>query len=129
MPPQLEQLLKQLWAISDEKNPFVFQSKHGPLDLDEISDVLHQAQDCARVKRFGLHGVRHFFASALHQAAASLAQGQEALGHATIDMTAKYTHVLESGREHVESVDRDFSCVVGLLAEGSINEVQKDGSR
>jgi integrase len=118
MPPQLEQLLKQLWAISDEKNPFVFQGKQGPLDLDEISDVLHAAQDRAKVKRFGLHGVRHFFASALHQAGASLAQAQEALGHATIDMTAHYTHALESGREHVESIGRDFSCVSNLLPEG-----------
>jgi hypothetical protein len=43
-----------------------------------ISAVLHQAQDRAKVKRFGLRGVRHFFASALHQAGASLAQAKEA---------------------------------------------------
>jgi integrase len=129
MVPQLETLLQQLLAISDVKNPFVFQGKHGPLDLDEISDVLHATQDRAKVKRFGLHGVRHFFASALHEAGASLAQARDQLGHSTIDMTAHYTHALESGREHVESVGRDFSSVVGLLAEGSINEAQKDGSR
>jgi integrase len=117
MVPQLAELLKQLRAISDEKNPFVFQGAHGPIDLDEISDVLHAAQDRANVKPFGLHGVRHFFASALHEAGASLAQARDVLGHSTIDMTAHYTHALESGREHVESVGRAFSFVSKMLAE------------
>jgi integrase len=101
----------------------------GPLDLDDISDVLHEAQKRAKVKRFGLHGVRHFFASALHQAGASLAQAQEALGHATIDMTAHYTHALESGREHVESVAQGFSSVVGLLAEGSPSRTRREAAQ
>ena len=111
----LEKLLRQLRSISDEANPFVFQGAHGPLDMDDIAPVLRAAQDRAKVKRFGLHGVRHFFASALHQAGASLAQSRDVMGHATIDMTDRYTHVLESGREHVESVGRDFSSVIGLL--------------
>jgi integrase len=128
MPPQLEKLLRQLRAISNEKNPFVFQGAHGPLDMDQIADLLHAAQDRAKVKRFGLHGVRHFFASAMHEAGATLAQAKEHLGHATIDMTAKYTHVLESGREHVEAVGRDFSSVAGLLAQGSSHEKRKEAA-
>jgi hypothetical protein len=55
--------------------------------------------------------------SALHEAGASLAQAKEHFGHSTIDMTAHSTHALESGREDVESVGRDFSSVVGLLAQ------------
>jgi hypothetical protein len=35
----------------------------------------------------------------------------------TFDMTAHYTHAIESGREHVESVAQDFSSAVGLLAQ------------
>ena len=119
MPPQLVKLLKRLRAISQEANLFVFQDGAGPLDLDAISDVLHAAQDRARVRRFGLHGVRHFFASALHDKGASLAQGEAQLGHATMDMTAHYTHALEDGREHVESVGRDFSGVSNLLPGGN----------
>jgi hypothetical protein len=46
-----------------------------------------------------------------------LAQARDQLGHSTIDMTAHYTHALESGREHVESVGRDFSVVSKVLAE------------
>jgi site-specific recombinase XerD len=118
MPPELENLLRQLRAISSEASPYVFQNGAcGPLELDEIVDELHAAQDRAGVKRFGLHGVRHFFASALHQAGASLAQARDQLGHSTIDMTDHYTHVLDSGREYAEIVGRDFSSVITLLAE------------
>jgi integrase len=119
MPPQLETLLRQLRAISDEKNPFVFQSKRGPLDLDKISDVFHQAQARAKVKPFGLHGARHYFASALHKAGATLIEARDHLGHATIDMTAHYTHALEPGREHVESVGREFSSAIALIGGGA----------
>jgi integrase len=118
MPPELENLLRQLRAISSEASPYVFQNgAGGPLELDEIVDELHAAQDRAGVKRFGLHGVRHFFASALHQAGASLAQARDQLGHSTIDMTDHYTHVLDSGREYAEIVGRDFSSVITVLAE------------
>lgn len=111
MPPQLEQLLQQLRAISDENNPFVLQGAHGPLDMDDIADVLHAAQDRAGVKRFGLHGTRHFHASALHAAGATLAEARDHLGHATLGMTNRYTHVLELPREKVESVAREFSSI------------------
>lgn len=116
MAPQLEQLLKQLREISDEKNPFVFQGPHGPLDMDDISGVLRAAQDRAGVKRFGLHGCRHYVASSMHEKGATLAQAQAHLGHANLAMTAHYTHVLESGREYVDSVGRDFSIVSKMLA-------------
>ena len=97
--------------------PEVVCATAGPRDLDEISDVLHAAQDRAKVKRFGLHCVRHFFASALHEAGASLAQARDHLGHATIDMTDRCTHVPDSGRKHVESIGRDFSSVGNLLSD------------
>ncbi len=97
--------------------PFSTREAGGPLDLDGIADVLHAAQDRAKVKRFGLHGVRHFFASAFHEAGASLAQGQAQLGHASMDMTAHYTHALESGREFAQTVGRDFSYVSKMLSE------------
>jgi len=119
MPKELETLLQHLRAMSDEKNPFVFQGTAGPIDMDEIADPLHEAQDRAGVKRFGLHGTRHFFASALHDAGASLAQARDALGHSSINMTGHYTHALEKGREHVESVGREFSGVSNLLPGGN----------
>jgi hypothetical protein len=39
----------------------------------------------------------------------------------TLAMTAHYTHNWESGREHVESVAMDFSCVSDLLPERTDN--------
>ena len=108
MPPELVKLLQQLRAISDEKNPFVFQEGAGPLDLDGIGSVLHAAPKRAGVKPFGLYGTRHYFVSALHEAGASLAQARDALGHATINMTGHYTHSLDSGRAHVEKVAGTF---------------------
>jgi integrase len=43
-------------------SPFVFQNEIGaPLDPDGVYDVLHAAQDKAKTRRFGLHGLRHLY--------------------------------------------------------------------
>ena len=70
-----------------------------------------------RRTRFGLHGVRHLFESEYLDAGASLVQARDQMGHATIDMTNRYAHVVNDGREHVETVGRAFSCVSNLLSE------------
>ena len=130
MSPPLVKLLKELRAISDASNLFVFpDAAGGPLDFDAIAPILHAAQARAKVKRFGLHGCRHFFASAMHDKGATMAQMQAQLGHADMQTTAKYTHVLELDRKHVEKVGRGFSSVIGLLAEGSPHQERKESAR
>ncbi len=47
----------------------------------------------------------------MHEKGATRAQAQAQLGHASMQMTVQYTHVLESGREHIEAIGRDFSAI------------------
>lgn len=109
MAEELERVLQGLWANRlDEKNPFVFQGLHGPLDLDNIQSVLDRAADRAKVRRFGLHGVRHLFASVFHESGATLAQARDTLGHTTTKMSSLYTHMLALPREKMAAVARDL---------------------
>jgi integrase len=120
MPAQLEELLKQLRAITRNDSKFVFQqnAEGAPMDPDLIYDVLQDAQARAGVKRFGFHGLRHLYASRLQEAGASPAHTRDRLGHSTIEMTNRYTHDVTDGRVFSDAVARVFPFVVSnLLAE------------
>ncbi len=102
-----------------EPRSFVFQDELGrPLDLDAIYAVLHAAQDGAGVQRFGLHGLRHLYASALVDANAPVKLAQERLGHAnsstTMDIYDHAHNISDKGREFAEAVEAAFP---GLLPE------------
>jgi len=120
MPEQLKEILRGLResTCTDESNPYVFQNgSGGPLDMDEIADVLTAAQDRAGVKqRFTLHGVRHFFASAKHKAGATLVEVCGLLGHASVTTTARYLRVLYSGSDHTATAGLDIPSVSTMLA-------------
>jgi integrase len=120
MPAQLEDLLKQLRALTRNDSRFVFQQDEtgAPLDPDLIYDPLHEAQARAGVKPFGFHGVRHLYASTLQEAGASPAHTRDRMGHSSITMTDRYTHDVADGRAYADAVARVFPFGVSkLLAE------------
>jgi integrase len=109
IPPKLALRLTSLrYQQVGSECPFVFQSElGGPLDPDALYDVLHAAQDAAEVRRFGLHGLRHLFASILADSGASVKFAQQRLGHADASTTMNiYTHLLtDEGRKYAEKVE------------------------
>jgi integrase len=91
IPPKLALRLTSLRYLQvGSECPFVFQSElGGPLDPDALYDILHAAQDAAEVRRFGLHGLRHLFASILADSGASVKFAQQRLGHADASLLSQ----------------------------------------
>ena len=122
MPEKLAKLLRSLRGLQNgSDSPFVFQTEIGaPLDPDSVYDVLHTAQDGAKSRRFGLHGLRHLYASLLIANRADVRFAQEKLGHASASTTLNiYAHpITKQGREFAAAVEAAFPFVSNLLAEG-----------
>jgi integrase len=64
-----------------------------PFATITVERLLHRACDAAGIRRIGWHALRHTFASQLIWNGASLVPVQGLLGHSTIQMTMRYTHV------------------------------------
>jgi integrase len=122
VPPRMIEMLKALRAIQrDSEDSFVFQDSIGrPLDPDAIYDVLKTAQASAKVKEFGLHGLRHLYSSLLGETGAPVKHAQQRLGHASATTTLEiYTHSLtKDGQKYAKRVEDAFPFVSNLLADG-----------
>lgn len=109
MPLALGAMLQRLRAGCRNASPFVFQDEAGaPLDPQPIYKVLHAAQDRAGVKRFNPHGLRHRFISELQGAGASPAHARDRAGHASIQVTDRYSHDLADAHVYADAVARAF---------------------
>lgn len=101
IPSHLVAILSSLRPMQASPGDFVFQSElGGPIDPDGLDTLLHRAQDEAGVRHFGLHGLRHLYASLLHKSGATVKFAQERLGHADASTTLDiYTHLVGNGDE------------------------------
>jgi site-specific recombinase XerD len=92
-----------------------------------LKDVVPRACSVAKLaKRITTHGLRHTFASHLVMRGASLKAVQELLGHESIEMTLRYSHLTPHvKREAVQLLDRTEK--LGDIRETA--EAQKENPR
>jgi integrase len=102
--PSLEVALR---SIRHVKGPRVFCNPDGtPLTLWQLHERLWGACRRAGLRRIRWHDCRHSFASQLVMGGTPLRQVQEWLGHSTITMTMRYSHLAPGGgREHLVALD------------------------
>jgi integrase len=105
--PLTRSLESALRSIRHMKGPRVFCNPDGkPLTLWQLHERLWGACRRAGLRRIRWHDCRHSFASQLVIAGTPLRQVQEWLGHSTIMMTMRYSHLAPGGgREFLSALD------------------------
>jgi len=87
---------------------YVFVRKGGQ-PYKTINKKFWQARDKAGLKDFRFHDLRHTFASQLIMAGADIMTIKELLGHKSLRMTLRYTHLAPSMKTNaVEALDRSM---------------------
>jgi integrase len=101
-------VLTQHTKIRRFDTSLVFPNSTGEKPLD-IRDAWEYAVERAGISDFRFHDLRHSAASYLAMGGASLAEIAEVLGHKTLQMTKRYTHLTESHiRGVVERMNRQI---------------------
>ncbi len=112
--PMTDDLVRALQAVrasrgirSLDGNDLVFARPDGrPLDLFRLHRVLRRAQKRAGLRMIRWHDLRHSYASILTGGGAPIRRVQTWLGHATLGMTMRYSHLApDGGREHLSAFD------------------------
>jgi site-specific recombinase XerD len=104
MTQSLEAALKAMRHIKSQR---VFCNADGkPLSIYQLHERLWGACRRAGLRKIRWHDCRHSFASQLVIAGVPIRQVQEWLGHSTILMTMRYSHLApDGGHEHIAVLD------------------------
>lgn len=95
------QILKDMGKVRRIDSPLVFPSHKDPLKPMDLKQPWLKALEAAQVDNFHWHDIRHTTASYLAMNGASLAEIAEILGHKTLQMVQRYSHLSDS---HVSNV-------------------------
>lgn len=89
--------IERMSGMRREDNQHLFPSPRSAGHIVKPIKDFKWVLDQAKVSGFRVHDLRHTFASYMVQSGATLFEVQNALGHATSDMTQRYAHLLDSG--------------------------------
>jgi site-specific recombinase XerD len=95
--PLSQVLLEELREYYREYRPkeYLFEGQNGgPYSVRSAQQVFQQAKGKAGIRvPGGIHGLRHSYATHLHEAGTDIRFIQELLGHNSVMTTLRYTHV------------------------------------
>ncbi len=101
--------LRQLFQIRNPAKSLIFASKtvFGKIDINK---AWNEALKRADIEGFVFHSIRHHFATLAARSGASNLQLKTALGHKTLQMLERYTHLDVETTHHLsETVAKQFS--------------------
>lgn len=100
--PQVIAELKALQKVRRIDSDRIFDNPNpaGKRTYTQLEDAWRQARDAAKLGDFRFHDLRHTFASRMAMDGHSLAEIAGALGHRTLAMVQRYSHLTEG---HVQS--------------------------
>jgi integrase len=105
--PMTEDLESALRAVKHLRSHLVFCNPDGrPLSKWQLHERLWGASRRAGLRKIRWHDTRHSFASQLVAANVPLPQVQQWMGHSTIGMTMRYSHLSPgAGRVHIKTLE------------------------
>ena len=100
-------MLEELRAYYKEYRPkeFLFEGEYGGQhSIRSVQAVFKNARTKAKIrKEIGIHGLRHSYATHLHELGTDIALIRQLLGHNDIKTTMIYTHVSQQSTARVGS--------------------------
>jgi len=119
--PMNDTLYNTLMSIeSRNKSGFVFLFNGKP--IDSVKTAFKKALKRAEIEDFRFHDLRHTFASLLVMNGVSLQVVQKLLGHSSLQMASRYSHLSERySREAVDVLNRRFENGTNM-AHGSFSD-------
>jgi len=94
--------------IAASRNGYVFENRNTGKPYTCIKKPFRAALEAAGIKDFRFHDLRHTFATLALLGSRDLRTVQELLGHQSIRMTQKYTHVMSQQKQDVSAIVGDF---------------------
>src|SRR5439155_6170692 len=97
-----------------------------PIGKVTVYDAFKKACSAAKIDDFRFHDLRHTFASHLVMAGVDLVTVKELLGHKTINMTNRYTHLAQEHKaQAVAKLSERFEAIGEQAKPGIVSEELK----
>jgi integrase len=93
--PLLKEIFNRILEHSQKIDTFVFSNKHGNGPVD-IRTAWQEALERTQISDFRFHDLRHSCAERLITSGATLSEISEVLGHKTLSMVKRYSHMSET---------------------------------
>ena len=111
-------------TVRNLKTDYLFYDPRTLKPLDRLDRSWHTALRKAKIVDFHFHDLRHTFASRLVMAGVSLTAVKELLGHKSISMTLRYSHLApEHLKEAVSVLDRNHYTFTIPDSQGKTSEL------